>query len=348
VSNSFFSLFFGASLNSNINENVSRMAFDESKDPRYHGFSDFYNKRIKPKIFELELARIECLRKFIVRSRISVMLLVLFFIFVAVLFLGGAINRGKDYLEILKVLGIVLIGIVLWLDSASSFYRQEMKNKIFGEIFKFFADVVYTKEGSVSLEGCEKFLIVPKYDICKTQDMILGQYQGTNFCFQELELLEKHGTKTHTKFKGVQFIFQFNKKFSGETIVRKNNGQMANIIRGGHYDLEKVRLEDPEFEKMFEVHSTDQIEARYLLSVDFMEKLKSLGEFFDSEKVEADFFENKLLIMIENTEDLFETKSSVLTEVNLVKECEMVIQQMYLIFGVVEVLQINKKRSTTS
>ncbi len=344
--NSFWALFFGLSPNSSIDENVGRMVFDESKDPRYQGFSDFYDKRIKPQIFELELARTKCLRKFIVRARISVMFLALFFSFVAVLVLGGAITTGKDYFEASKIFGMILIGILLWLENASSFYRQEIKNKIFSEIFKFFSDVVYREEGSVSLEGCEKFLIVPTYDKCETQDMILGQYQGTDFCFQELKLLERCGTKICTKFEGVQFIFQFNKKFSGETIVRKNDGKIGNMMRGGHYDLEKVKLEDPEFAEKFEVHSTDQIEARYLLSVDFMEKLKSLGEFFESDEVEADFSENKLLIMIGKTEDLFEAESSVLKEVNLIKECEMVIQQMYLIFGVVEVLQINRNRSS--
>lgn len=34
-----------------------------------------------------------------------------------------------------------------------------------------------------------------------------------------------------------------------------------------------VRLEDPEFEKIFVVYSSDEVEARYILSTSFMERL---------------------------------------------------------------------------
>ena len=41
---------------------------------------------------------------------------------------------------------------------------------------------------------------------------------------------------------------------------------------------EKIRLEDPEFQKLFEVYCDDQITARYVLTPAFMERLKKLNE----------------------------------------------------------------------
>lgn len=41
---------------------------------------------------------------------------------------------------------------------------------------------------------------------------------------------------------------------------------------------ELVKLEDPEFEKYFVVHSNDQVEARYILSTSLMERMVNFRE----------------------------------------------------------------------
>jgi hypothetical protein len=47
---------------------------------------------------------------------------------------------------------------------------------------------------------------------------------------------------------------------------------------------ERVRLEDPVFEKVYEVYGTDQVAARALLNPAFMEKMLKLGERPDFER----------------------------------------------------------------
>ena len=60
--------------------------------------------------------------------------------------------------------------------------------------------------------------------------------------------------------KGFFFIADFQKDFQGHTTILRNS--LFKLSSSGS----RVKLENPDFEKTFDVYSTDQIEARYLLS----------------------------------------------------------------------------------
>ncbi len=72
-------------------------------------------------------------------------------------------------------------------------------------------------------------------------------------------------------FKGLFFAADFNKHFSGSTLVRAGK---AGIFSGLFGNL--VKLEDPRFSQHFKVYSSDQVEARYLLTPRMMERLLNL------------------------------------------------------------------------
>ncbi len=59
-----------------------------------------------------------------------------------------------------------------------------------------------------------------------------------------------------------------------------------------------VKLEDIDFSKDFSVFSTNQIEARTILTPTFMERMKKLKEIFKSNHVDVAFFENIALFAI--------------------------------------------------
>lgn len=70
--------------------------------------------------------------------------------------------------------------------------------------------------------------------------------------------------------------------------------------------LEKVVLEDVEINKNFDVYSTNQIEARYLITPAFMERFKNLKTAFGNKNLKCSFFDNKILFAISSNEDFFE------------------------------------------
>ncbi|MEM1391353.1 MAG: DUF3137 domain-containing protein, partial [Pseudomonadota bacterium] len=73
-------------------------------------------------------------------------------------------------------------------------------------------------------------------------------------------------------------------------------------------DFERVKLESPQFESAFEVYSTDQVEARYILTPDLMQRLVELEKTFRGVGLRCAFVGGELLIALEGG-DLFEPGS---------------------------------------
>ncbi|MDM8557923.1 DUF3137 domain-containing protein [Candidatus Parabeggiatoa sp. HSG14] len=106
------------------------------------------------------------------------------------------------------------------------------------------------------------------------EDYVEGMLGNTAARFSEIRATYTvetgEGTENKVSFTGLFFVFDFNKTFEGRTVVvpqysgNNNYGQI-------------VRLESPEFEKMFAVYSDDQITARYVLSLSLMQRILSFS-----------------------------------------------------------------------
>lgn len=151
--------------------------------------------------------------------------------------------------------------------------------------------------------------LVPGWDRSKYEDRLAGKRNDTPFEFFEAHLEEKRTTtdgkgRTRTTwvtvFRGQCLVVNFHKQFNGVTKVFRDKG-MFNIF-GKLAQMgksEKVKLEDPVFEKAFEVYSTDQIEARFLLTPDFMERLVGLERAFKGKQVRCAFAGGQMLLACE-------------------------------------------------
>jgi hypothetical protein len=105
--------------------------------------------------------------------------------------------------------------------------------------------------------------------------------------------------------------------------------------------LEKVALEDPVFEKQFEVFSSDQVEARYLLSTSMMERLLKLKELMDGSRIEASFYDNALLLMVASNKKWFEG-GNVFTPADFVNDINTILEEMAVMFEVIEHLKLHE------
>lgn len=110
--------------------------------------------------------------------------------------------------------------------------------------------------------------------------LLKGDYKGINVTIGNIHLKYKErkliaflsGISETDVFDGIILCFDSKKIFTSTTVVRVDCGTIFNKFRSIK-GLETVRLEDPVFEKKFEVYSSDQIGARYLLTTAFMERL---------------------------------------------------------------------------
>ncbi|MEL6724587.1 MAG: DUF3137 domain-containing protein [Pseudomonadota bacterium] len=157
--------------------------------------------------------------------------------------------------------------------------------------------------------------LVPDWDRSAFEDRLTGQRSGVDFEFFEAHLEERRRTtdsrgRTRTRwvtvFNGQCLRFKFHKDFLGRTVVLRDAGFFNRF--GGRRGMQRVRLESNVFEEAFEVYSTDQVEARFLLTPDLMQRLIELEKVFRGGKLRCAFQNNELLIALEGG-DLFEPGS---------------------------------------
>jgi hypothetical protein len=115
----------------------------------------------------------------------------------------------------------------------------------------------------------------------------------------------------HTVFKGLFFHADFNKEIKGKTYIEPDTaerlfgkfGQSLQTSPKGKL----VKLENPEFEKIFAVYATDQTEARYILTPTIMEALVTIYKKY-KRKMHLSFIGSRVYVAMSFSQDLFEPK----------------------------------------
>ena len=160
-------------------------------------------------------------------------------------------------------------------------------------------------------------------DEFRAEDLISGTYNGVKFSLSEaidipndaklnfgdsaaLNLLSAivfawETMKDMQAFSGSVLVCEFYKKFSGQTIV-------ASRTLNTKFLGEKERMDDTLFNDEFRVFTDDNVEARYLLTPAFMERLRELKIKFGGEMgVSAAFMDDKFYLFLNGAENKFET-----------------------------------------
>ena len=108
----------------------------------------------------------------------------------------------------------------------------------------------------------------------------------------------------YSPFRGLLIEFDFNKNFSGHTIFYEKSFTSKKIPINQN-KLKKVNLESITFADKYDVYSTNQIEARYILTPAFMERIENLHFAFKAKYVRGAFNNNTLTLAIHTGKDMF-------------------------------------------
>ena len=328
-----------------------RDTFPEEKDYEI-GFSDHYNKYLKDKVERFEENRISTLKE--ARKRLIIWLFYIFFTSFIVYFLYKnflELNRDIVAFTILILVSIGVAAPFFWIFSPIWSYKENIKKEIFPNVLNFFGDFKYHIETKKSVKEYYATELIPKHDTEIAEDHIVGIYKQIKIVLFETQLSRKvkykdsngnTSTRLKTVFDGLILELSMNKSFGGKTVVKKDSGTVGNWFIRKSTSLKKVKLEDPIFEKMFEVYSDDQVEARYLLTVTFIERLKELVENFGGKSIQCCFYNNKLLMMIPIEKDLFETGSIYEAE-DFIDDSKSLLKELSLIFNIIDTLKLNMK-----
>ena len=102
-------------------------------------------------------------------------------------------------------------------------------------------------------------------------------------------------------FSGSVLVCEFDKKFSGQTIV-------ASRTLNTKFLGEKERMDDTLFNDEFRVFTDDKVEARYLLMPAFIKRLRELKiKFAGDMGVSVAFMDDKFYLFLNGAKNRFET-----------------------------------------
>jgi hypothetical protein len=185
-------------------------------------------------------------------------------------------------------------GVMLYkISDDTAQYKSRFKREVVGAALSS-VDQCLTLDPNNGIDEAEfssSQLFTTGIDRYHTEDLVCGKVDKTSFYFAEVhaeyktETRTKNGTQTtwHNILKGIVFVADFNKNFNGVTVVRpKDFGSSIgawfskNIFSVGDKNI--VELENDGFNKNFVTYSTDQVEARYILTPAMMERINDLNQ----------------------------------------------------------------------
>ncbi|WP_321394613.1 DUF3137 domain-containing protein [Emcibacter sp.] len=300
------------------------------------GFEDFFERELLPELQEVEAGRPRAMKIFAAAAVVAV-----------VLFCGAAyfiLVRQVADPQLMIFAGVGCIGIgALGLKPLSSLQKQA-KDRIMMALCGHLGLSYQLKPGAQPISIFKDLRLIPGHNKRRIEDRIYGQAGGVDFNLFEAKLKQetrdsKGRKSSRTVFRGLLSHFDFHKNFSGTTIIRKDKTALGNFFDGTFNDGERVKLEDPEFERLFEVYATDQVEARYLLTPTFMERIKKLAALVGSENLQLAFDRGNLYLSIRKSENSFEG-GSMFSNFADPERVEKSARELALIYDIVQLLQL--------
>jgi hypothetical protein len=152
--------------------------------------------------------------------------------------------------------------------------------------------------------GYERLLgmgLLPRSDRQLFDDQFTGQRSGVAFAVCDACLqVENHSSRSRsydTVFQGQLIRMAFARRFQGVTVIARDKGLLNNLRRP--VGMQRVGLASSQFERDFEIYSTDQVEARFLVHPAFMQKLLDMEAAYRSCNLRGMFCEGELLLAVE-------------------------------------------------
>ncbi len=135
--------------------------------------------------------------------------------------------------------------------------------------------------------------LVESFESAAVNHILAGDAQGVPFAIAEIALLDAKG---YRMFGGVLASFRLSHPRPGLTIVTRDSGLLGNLLAHAGSAVERLPLEDPSFEGVFEVYGTDQVGGRVVLTTTMLERLKTLDGVAQAHGFACAFLEDHLLI----------------------------------------------------
>lgn len=211
---------------------------------------------------------------------------------------SGSVERFYSMILVIVSVLVCLLGSSIMEPMRAELQNNELKKKLFfkkkcmskllrvlGNI-KWYNNCEVIKTDEIYKAGLFK-VIANRW----TDDEFVGEYQGVKFRMSETTFR----INDFISFTGVILVFEANKSFESHTII------VSKLAPDRHrtFNLESVILEDPVFCRDYNVYSSNQTEARYLITPTFMERFRKLKVAFKTTDIACAFLKNKIIFALD-------------------------------------------------
>ena len=332
----------------NVNE---RYKAERKADPKiffykegnpFLGFMHFLRRNpVPPKQID-EQKLVEDLTDYVKKSTCNAIItVIIFFIFIIALIIA-MVDPRIDYMFIIGALAVVaLISIIMFI--IKSLVNKEDPNKYTLADYKNYVirkaiegevqELVYEPHFGIPQSVYKDLNAIINGNRYHTEDLITGKYHDVYFAQSDLVVEYKDDDSSMTYFKGRWIGFNYPKQFQGTVIIKDKKF----FYGAKRKKLSDIQLENPLFNKMFTVKSSDMHLAYYLLTPQIMERLMYLKQNAKGTIV-ACFKDGILHIFINNGQDSFEPN---LRKINLMSDIQKFKYDFSLVSGIAAILNIN-------
>lgn len=211
---------------------------------------------------------------------------------------SGSVERFYSMILVIVSVLLCLLGSSIMEPMRAELQNNELKKKLFfkkkcmSKLLRVFGNIKW-------YNNCE---VIKTVEICETglfkvianrwmDDEFVGEYQGVKFRMSETTFR----INDFISFTGVILVFEANKSFESHTII------VSKLAPDRHrtFNLESVILEDPVFCRDYNVYSSNQTEARYLITPTFMERFRKLKVAFKTTDIACAFLKNKIIFALD-------------------------------------------------
>jgi hypothetical protein len=234
----------------------------------------------------------------------------------AVLFTIAGFGEGR----LLAIVGSFALTWLLWKSQFDRFRVSFKKRLVTPLVRAIDPRLDYWPTDAIEREEFEASGLFREHPVTRFrgEDLIHGTLGATAMKCSEVDaryrsLIKRRNQNDIEIFKGLFFIADFNKHFHGSTYVLPDRaqrslgalGQALQSLNTTYGQL--VKLEDPEFERLFVVYSSNQIEARYILSSALMARISAF-RMRTRHDLRLAFVRSKLYMAIHTRRNLFEPR----------------------------------------
>jgi hypothetical protein len=285
--------------------------------------------------------------------------------------IGGLLSLGLALLQVgvwaFAPLVIALIVIGAAYATKASEWRNTFKIRVMARLVKLFhPSLNYYPHRAIAEQEYHLSMLFhnsPDPDRYRGEDYIEGVIDKTDIRLSELHTEYRQVTydskgrrREHwvTIFRGLFISADFHKHFHGVTLVLPDMeqswlggfGQWLQSISAklGNQPGELVKMEDPEFERLFKVFSTDQVEARYILTPNMIRRIVEFRKKTNS-PIRLSFIASRVFVAIPTYHNYFEPPSLFAPADKLLDPATLAeyFEELKFVLAVVEELNLNTR-----